>query len=404
MIHKISVENFFSIRDEVSLDFSVAKNSPDLANFRTAPSDPSIRLPTVIAFFGPNASGKSTLLRAITSTVSFALKSFELNPGDLIPGFQSFMSNTTFSEPTRICIEFDALWLASSETDTAEKFRYELVLTGGLDGGFAARTKVDKEALYYFPHGRPKRLFERKSVGEPYFSSEFDIRKGDARVEAIKENSSVISTLAKFNNAFAVRIWNDLKGLQSNLWGLNRAQYPNSDIIRFYLDNSQVLSSLNNEIKRLDIGIEEMLVDADKNGIMSFFSHRLLSAPIMFEEESSGTQNFVKMFPVLNYVLGMGQIAVIDEFDADLHPDLVMELFNWFHSIEKNALGAQMFVTVHNSSVLDSLEKEEVFFVEKDRLGRTDIYGASSIQGLRRGVSLFNKYMGGELGAKPNIG
>lgn len=48
--------------------------------------------------------------------------------------------------------------------------------------------------------------------------------------------------------------------------------------------------------------------------------------------------------------------------------------------------------------------KEEVFLVHKDLFGATEVYGAADIKGLRREVSIYNKYMGGKLGALPRIG
>ncbi|BAC90226.1 hypothetical protein [Gloeobacter violaceus] len=53
---------------------------------------------------------------------------------------------------------------------------------------------------------------------------------------------------------------------------------------------------------------------------------------------------------------------------------------------------------------MDFLEKEEIYFTEKDREGGTQIFGAQHIQGLRREPSLARKYLGGVLSAIPRIG
>ena len=66
MLHKIEIENFYSIKDREVLDFTVSKNVPDSpANFVHSISDESIRVSKVAALFGPNASGKSTVLRSV---------------------------------------------------------------------------------------------------------------------------------------------------------------------------------------------------------------------------------------------------------------------------------------------------------------------------------------------------
>src|SRR5271163_1077398 len=107
MIHKIIIENFFSVADRQELDFRVPGNAPDLACFRDARAIPGLRLPLIIGLYGPNASGKSTVLRAITATASFLQHSFSLVPNNAIPLFNPYAHNNWWSRPSRIIIETD---------------------------------------------------------------------------------------------------------------------------------------------------------------------------------------------------------------------------------------------------------------------------------------------------------
>jgi hypothetical protein len=102
--------------------------------------------------------------------------------------------------------------------------------------------------------------------------------------------------------------------------------------------------------------------------------------------------------------LETGHILIADDFDRDLHPDLVLEIISWFQSYERNQHSAQLLCTLHNSAVLESLEKEELFLVEKSADGVTDVWSAQDIKGLRRQPSLYRKYSQGALGAVPRIG
>ena len=61
-------------------------------------------------------------------------------------------------------------------------------------------------------------------------------------------------------------------------------------------------------------------------------------------------------------------------------------------------------MTSHHVGLLDELEKEEVFIVEKDGGGATQVYGAQDVRGLRRDVRLYPKYRAGVLGGIPRIG
>ena len=50
MIHKITIENFFSIADIQELIFEVPRNAPDLACFKSSRSKEDVRLPTVVDY------------------------------------------------------------------------------------------------------------------------------------------------------------------------------------------------------------------------------------------------------------------------------------------------------------------------------------------------------------------
>ena len=107
---------------------------------------------------------------------------------------------------------------------------------------------------------------------------------------------------------------------------------------------------------------------------------------------------------MIKHALDVTGLAVLDEIDGDLHVDLVAELLRLFRSRESNPRGAQLLVTSHHVGLLDELEKEEVFIVEKDAGGATQAYGAQDVRGLRRDVRLYPKYRAGVLGGIPRIG
>ena len=80
MIHEITIENFGSVRDELTINLRVARNAPDMDRFRRSSSRPDVRLPTVVAFVGPNGSGKSTILQSAMATLHFLINSSEIAP------------------------------------------------------------------------------------------------------------------------------------------------------------------------------------------------------------------------------------------------------------------------------------------------------------------------------------
>ena len=96
---------------------------------------------------------------------------------------------------------------------------------------------------------------------------------------------------------------------------------------------------------------------------------------------------------------------VIDEIDGDLHVDIVGEIVHRFQSRETNlhlTLNSSLLLTM--LALLDDLEKEELFVVEKGEGGVTRVHGAQDVRGLRRDTRLYPKYRSGVLGGLPRIG
>ena len=123
MIHAIVIENFFSVADRQEMDFRVPTNAPDLPCFRDSRAVPGQRLPLIVGIFGPNASGKSTVLRAITATAVFVQHSFSWAPNSAIPLFNPYMQNNWWNRPTTIIIDYDGQIAANAPPAV---FRYQL--------------------------------------------------------------------------------------------------------------------------------------------------------------------------------------------------------------------------------------------------------------------------------------
>lgn len=386
------------------MDLRASGSAPDHPGLRQSWSQPDVRLPTVVAIVGPNASGKSTILRAITSVFSFALDLDNSQTGQAISGFQSHLREQWMGRTIKICLEFDANWLVENAAQgSADLFRYELELNP--DPNYGLASSVRREALSYKPKGRFRRVFERVENRHTYLGKEMRMKANDARIQAVRNNASFISTLAHLNHPLMQAVRNDLASMQSNTWHLNRLYPDLRTVVNYYIDMPDVLEQLQRDVRRIDVGINGVTIQ-QQPGVEPFFlfQHDTLSVPMVLQGESAGTQHFMVMFPMIHYMLQSGQSGVYDEFDADLHPDLVRELLGWFHSHERNPIGAQIFLTMHNVAALQDLEKEEVFLVEKSLEGATTIYGAQDVEGLRRDVSLERKYRSGALGALPNIG
>ena len=96
---------------------------------------------------------------------------------------------------------------------------------------------------------------------------------------------------------------------------------------------------------------------------------------------------------------------MIDELEARLHPLLTRELVRMFNSPASNPQNAQLVFTTHDASLLGEslLRRDQVWFVQKDRFGATELFSLAEMKE-RKDASYLKNYLGGQYGATPHIG
>ena len=406
MIHRFRVNNFQSIRDDVELDLRIPGTTPEMSCFRGSRSRPDIRLPSIVALVGPNGSGKTALLRAMMATFRFAASSYRYDSGRTAE-FVPFLSPETTTAPTRIGIEFDASWLGSHSGETSSLLRYTLVLARQGGSGHSP-TRVEYEALHAFPKGRPRRVLERRRDKPIYVSRELGVRPHDDRLLSIPPNASVISVLAAMKAGSFPEIAKNFGNVNvhTNLFGSDMRWLDTETVTRIYQKNPDLVGKFSDQLQRFGLGIGGMRLhqfEAEDQWVL-FFDHTDLDAQVILDRESAGTRHLVHIFPQLCLVLDGGRLAIMDALDSDLHSDLSAEILGWFRQKRTNPHNAQLICTLHNLSVLDDLEKEEVFIVQKDRCGVTCVHGAREVAGLRRDGNLQKQYRSGSMGGLPTFG
>lgn len=403
MLYRLEVENFYSIRDAQVMDLRVRSQVTDTPN-RFAPlwQGASENAPKVVALFGPNASGKSNVLRALSFLVWFVRQSFQHPAGQRLPAAR-FNEESSWLAPARLAIEFGGPEDLSKagDPDAAQcRYRFELEF----EGGEADRVR---ETLYHWPTGTARRLrvFERDFEGRVRASRAFGLAGFRTPLEKIlRPQASVISTLVQLGHPVASYLRTVTEQVLGNIL-IEKVDGSEEQTIQYLADHPDVLDEFNRQIERIDLGIRKLeIVQQGPYGPVAQFRHVGLSGPISLFQESHGTRQFLKIFPLIHFVLKNGGIAIIDELDSAIHPLLLPEILRWFQEPGRNPHDAQLWMSCHSASLLEELLKEEIFFCEKDSSGRTEVYALADIQAVRRHDNFYKKYLSGAYGAVPLLG
>src|SRR6185503_5311347 len=403
MLYLLEIENFYSSRTRQTVDLRIGEGVGDEpGRFDALFPGSKERAARVIAFFGANASGKSTVLKALAFIGWFTRDSFQLAPNATLP-CERFNDAEAQREPIRLAIEFSGpLDLTIEEVDDCTHYgtwRYELVIQWNEN-----RFVVGAESLRQRAGGRGKwvRVFDRKG-DNIQGGKAFGLAGYSKVIDKVRDNAGLISTLAQFDHKQSLRLRDAARTIFANVL-VERNEVSDHDAIRYFATDSASMEALNREIGRIDLGIKRMRIQHMATGRMAYFDHEGLQQPMPWQLESHGTRNFIKYFPLIYLALQNGGVAVIDEMDISIHPLVLPEIVRWFHDEERNPKHAQLWMSCHAASLLEDLLKEEVFFCEKDRHGRTSVYGLQDIQDVRRTDNRYRKYLSGVYGSVPQIG
>ncbi len=141
------------------------------------------------------------------------------------------------------------------------------------------------------------------------------------------------------------------------------------ETIHEYQKNPEILNRLCEKLQVLDPGIENIDIIETPDAEMAFY-HRGLDSPVALDYESEDVRKLALIFPMISMALEAGNVAVMDSLDSHFHTELVVEILNLFRREETNPHNAQLICSLHNPAVLEHLEKEEVYMVEKDLDGK----------------------------------
>jgi hypothetical protein len=402
---RFEVANHRSVLEPVELSMiAVDEDRPAARGFELLTE----RVLAIAGIYGPNASGKSNVVEAL-AWLSAAVRN-SLRAWDKIIPREPFKFGNGPNAPSAYEVE---------------------MVVGGVR--FSYRLEVDDaevlfEGLYSYPERRRRVLFEREGL-------EISFRRGLGSLAGTRELLTpvtlALSAAMRFDEPEVEPFGRQLAGIQVHgqlraaPW--NRyviAGEPDQPTLTLFEDGGREPVTLAGREQALallrfaDLGIDDVQIVESEDGDARLqargqprrrpqLMHRIQNQELLFElfEESAGTQTWFELIgPTLN-ALSAGRVLLVDEIDASLHPRLSARLLEMFQDPETNPHGAQLIFTTHDTSLLNFLNRDEVWLTEKNAGGATTLTALAEYGGdkVRRSLNLERAYLQGRFGAVPEL-
>ncbi|MCA0349865.1 MAG: ATP-binding protein [Bacteroidetes bacterium] len=424
MIINFSVQNFGSIKDKQTLSFEADKSThledAYIMNFGGQ------RILKLALIYGANASGKTTILKALDFLRDIVLEPESKKTNEL--DFNPFLFDAkTPKENSIISIEF---------FQNNIKYFYEVE--------FFKKAIVTEELYFHNPN--KANVFKRKTN----LSNQFTEIAFGSKISADKVFEKTLEANTLWNNTVLggyLKTNIDLKELQEVVeWFENYLSplvYTRTELEGFVtsrIDNNEIAKAdVVSILKKADFNISDIIIQEEEKDIPDDFIEflkkqikapgekikelqekgKLTAVNIEFEHtvnntkytlplelESQGTRRYYGFAGLLALLIKNSTAFPIDELEASLHPDLYL---HFILSFLLNAKTSQIIATTHNREILDNKDifrNDAIWFTDKQESCSTELYSLIDFDSsvVRNTTNVLNAYKSGKLSGTPNLG
>jgi AAA15 family ATPase/GTPase len=412
MLIEFSVSNFRSFREKQTFSMVAAPRLKKGDNV-FKPEVKGEKLPDLLkvaAIYGPNASGKSNLIKAfdIVREIIARQPSAQHKP---LPVYPFRFDPQLIDQPSRIELHF---------IYAEQRYHFELALT---------QERIVEERLVAFPKGKETLLYERShlSSGDKYtFGQQLEGGKDLHELWRKSTSPQVLFIVQAVANSSE-----DLKQLREPLAWLRAglmvffgriSMLALADISQEQAETDvSFAKELSSFLQEVDVPITNIRFDQiepnsstllqsirPKSNSTAVLTHRteLGEAEFDIQEESDGTKNLIGFWLPWNLhartrLVTQSTALVMDELDSSLHPEIVASLVA---KHLKSDSPAQLIFTTHDTHLMDTklLRRDQFWLTERDTNGATQLRSIHDFEG-RESEDLEKRYYEGRYRGLPLI-
>jgi AAA15 family ATPase/GTPase len=420
MLLEFTVGNFLSFRDKKTISFNATAVKEYVDTNLIHTERHTLLKGGVI--YGANSSGKSNLIKAMSTMRRLVLQAFERSSTSELEVTPFLLQLENENQPSF----FEVLFLINDI-----RYRY----------GFEVdNDSVKAEWLFEAKKNAEKPLFMRENDGIEVMKA---FSEGKDLEVKTRDNALFLAVVDQFNGKTAKSIMAWFNNFVT-ISGLSHENY--TGVTFTLLDNDKTNHLLQDFYNTTDLGFDKVKLikkefDASRlpkdmpESIMQELSTKMQGKMMvnattlhkkynkqnkvigsvefdMDSQESSGTNKVFNISGPVFDVLNDGGVLVIDELDASLHPLLTLAITKLFNSKEHNPKDAQLIFATHDTNLLSygNYRRDQIYFVEKDQYGASDLYSLveykeeGAIKAIRKDRSFEKDYIQGRYGAIPFIG
>ena len=370
------------------------------------------RLSRSALIFGPNASGKSNLLTALSTLRDLVLNSTSLTDARFAALYTPFQLGPSRLLPTEF--EIDVL-------HTGIRYRYTISYNAH---------RVLSEQLLVYRTGKSQRWFERRfgnteqvdvwEAFSPSFHGAREVWRKATRPKAlflttaVQLNSELLLPLFHwFEHSLCIVFPEDIADLSSVAKLIQDSQFKARALRLLHAAGMPIDDVRISERDDTPSNSPASKVPEDAHvrrgggrPRIEFLHSQSGSHPAWLDAavEAAGMHRLLGLLGPLLASIDNGKLLAIDDFDTSLHPLLARFVIGLINQSAANSRSAQLLLSSHNTTLmdLDILRRDEIWLVELDVMS-SSLLSPLLRSSPRKHEMVAKGYLKGRYGAVPNI-